>query len=177
MTKIQRIRSILVGMVMLVCTAVLVLFPEFGYSFIAAVLSLSLVAYGVRLLVYYSSMARHMVGGRGLLYLGVIVLDLGVFTAVIANIPQLHIMVYLLAVHLATGAISVARGVEAKRADAPLWKYSMSSGIANLLLAVACLAFIWAPSAVIYIYAAGLAYTACLRIASAFRPTAVVYIP
>ncbi len=177
MTKIQRIKNVLIGLAMLLCALVIAIAPEYGYTFIAVVLALSLIAYGLRMLVFYITMARHMVGGRALLYIGVIIFDLGMLTASLSDIPHLHIMVYLLVGHLIAGGLSVARGVEAKRAKAPLWKYSMSYGVGNLLLAVACLAFLWSPDIVVYIYAGGLAYTACVQIASSFRRTAIVYIP
>ena len=177
MTKVQRIRNILAGLALIVCALVLTLFPEYGYSFIAVVMSFSLTLYGVRMLVYYFTMARHMVGGRALLYTGAIIFALGVFIGSLADIPQLHIVVYLLVVHLVAGGLNVARGVEAKKAGAPLWRRSMGMGVANLFLCATCVAFFWAPEVVIYGYAIGLVGAACVRIASAFRRTAIVYIP
>ena len=177
MTKIQRIKAIVGGFAMILCSLFLLLFPQDGYLVIVALLALSLLAYGIRMLAYYFTMARHMVGGRALLYIGVILFDLGVFSATLADIPQAHIMVYLLILHLITGGLSVARGVEAKRQGAPLWRSSMSYGVANVVLAFACLGAIWAPDVVVYVYAAGLVYAAIVRMASAFRRTAIIYIP
>ncbi len=178
MTRIQRIQAVLAGMAMIACALVMMVFPQYGYAFRVLVLAFSLTVYGLRKLVYYFTMARHMVGGRAVLYVGIIVFDLGMFTGSLTDIPQLHIVAYLFAVHLVTGGLSVARGVEAKKAGASLWRFSMSYGIANLLIAAACLASLWLQEEVlVYAYAIGLAYAACVRIASAFRRTAIIYIP
>ena len=177
MTRIQRVKSVVTGVLMLLSAAVLGILGIDGYSFIALMLSLSFLIYGIRRLVYYFRMGRHMVGGRSLLYIGVITFDLGVFTLSIADDSQVFIVLYLFVVHLVSGGLGVAQGVQAKMTDAPLWKSGMGGGILNLLLALACLAFVWVPDVVVYVYAAGLAYAAVLRIASAFRRTAIIYIP
>ncbi len=58
-----------------------------------------------------------------------------------------------------------------------LMRLNLAYGIANILLAVACFFCVHNPALLSYVYAAGLAYSACLRIAQAFRKTAIVYVP
>ena len=68
------------------------------------------------------------------------------------------------------------RAMEARRIQSP-WRLNLAYGIANILLAVACFFCFHNSTLLSYVYAAGLAYSALLRIAQAFRKTAIVYIP
>ena len=52
----------------------------------------------------------------------------------------------------------------------------MAIGAADVLFGLASIFCIGRPNILVYIYAAGLIYSAVLRIASAFRRTAIVYI-
>ena len=76
MTSVQRVKKVLAGILMLVCCFALVVNPETGFYFVALILSVSLFLYAVRSLLYYFTMARHMVGGKSILFRGIIVLDL-----------------------------------------------------------------------------------------------------
>ena len=73
MTKLQRFGNLLLGLLMIACGVVLLLDPHNGLQYVAIVLGLGLVLYGVRKLWYYIRMARHMTGG-----LSAMVLDLDV---------------------------------------------------------------------------------------------------
>ena len=80
MTSIQRIEKILVGLLMLACCALMVYEPDVGFYVVALILALMMLIYALRCFIFYFSMARHMVGGKSLLFRGIIVLDLAVFT-------------------------------------------------------------------------------------------------
>ena len=172
----KRVTNILSGVVMLLMGAVLILLPSEGLSFVALIFSLSLIVYGVRMLAYYITMARHMVGGRLMLYIAVIVLDFGVFVWTLADIPKIYVVLYLVAIHAFSGAIDIMRGIEAKRYHASSWKLSFISGVVNIVIAILSIVFIRSVNMIVILYAIGLIYSAITRIISAFRRTAVVYI-
>ena len=161
---------------MLLAVAILLLRPDAGYKLIGLIISVILIAEGIRSLLFYFSMARNMVGGRMILFRGIIALDLGMFAYTLQDIPPIYILLYLLIGHLFSGAVDVMRALEAKRMESR-WRLNLAYGIANILLAFSCGFCFHNPTLLTYVYAAGLAYSACLRIAQAFRETAIVYIP
>lgn len=177
MTKIQRIRNIFVGIIMILCGIAMIKLPQYGYLFVAAILSVSLTIRGIRYLVYYFTMARYMVGGKMILYVGIFYLDLGMFTSTIVDEARGYIILYLLICHVGAGLIDVLRGLEARSGGDPHWSVKVYTGIGNVLIAVACLFFFRSNQILVCIYSAGLIYNACVRIFSAFRRTAIVYIP
>ena len=179
MTSIQRIEKILIGLLMLACCAVMVYKPDVGFYVVAMILSLSLLVYALRCIIFYLTMARHMVGGKSILFRGIIVLDLAVFTISMVDDPTLYIILYLLGIHAFAGLTDVLRALEARRFGAPSWRWSMLYGIGNLMVAVMAVVagvFLSDTRELVYLYAGCLFYSACVQIASAFRKTAIVYI-
>ena len=176
MSSAQRIKNILIGLGIILGSVILIAFPEEGLVIASAILSLSLFIYGIKTLIYYFTMARHMVGGRIMLYLAVIVLDFGMFTMMMTTIPRIYIVLYLLFIYAFAGAIDVLRALEAKKYQAPSWRFSLISGILNVVIAILCVVFITSTRMIVYLYCAGLIYSAVVRIVTAFRKTAIVYI-
>ncbi len=172
MSSGQRIKNILIGIAIILGALILIAFPEET----ASILSLSLFIYGIKTLIYYATMARHMVGGRIMLYLAVVVLDLGMFTMMLTNIPKIYIVLYLVVVYAFAGAVGILRALEAKRYQAPMWKLSLISGIINVVIAILCIIFMRSTNMIVYLYCVGLIYSAIVRIVTAFRKTAIVYI-
>ena len=172
----QRIKNILIGIAIILGALILIAFPEDGIIITASILSLSLFIYGIKTLIYYATMARHMVGGRIMLYLAVVVLDLGMFTMMLTNIPKIYIVLYLVVVYAFAGAVGILRALEAKRYQAPMWKLSLISGIINVVIAILCIIFMRSTNMIVYLYCVGLIYSAIVRIVTAFRKTAIVYI-
>ena len=153
--------------------------PTDGLKVVAIVLSISCTFRGFQILLYYLTMARHMVSGKVLLYRGMIYLDIGVFTTAIINNAIIYIALYLAALHGFAGVVEILRARESKGVGNPGWKWTLISGLTNLLLAAAVLVgglYNDSIQVVAYIYAAGLIYTACIRIAGVFRKTDIVYI-
>ena len=172
----QRIKNVLIGILIILGAVILIAFPEEGIIITASILSLSLFVYGIKTLIYYITMTRHMVGGRIMLYLAVVVLDLGMFTMMLTNIPKMYIALYLVVVYAFSGAIDILRALEAKKYQAPSWRFSLISGIINVVIAILCIVFIGSTNMIVYLYSAGLIYSAIVRIVTAFRKTAIVYI-
>ena len=104
MSKAQRIKEVLVGLLSIVSAVVPM--PELGYALVALFMCVSLVVYGLQRLGYYFTMARHMVGGKSVLYTGVLLFDMGVFAGSLTKTPQSLIMMYLLGCHLLSGVVS-----------------------------------------------------------------------
>lgn len=175
MSKAQRIREVLIGLIGIACAIAMVTRPEFGYTLVMIFMSLSLTVSGLERIVYYLTMARHMVGGKSVLYTGVLLFDMGVFAGSLTKTPQSLIMMYLLGCHLLSGVVSIMRAREQRSLEAP-WKLTLAEGVANVLVAVSCVIFLRSTATVVYIYGAGIIYSACLRIATAFQRTSIVYI-
>ena len=176
MSSGQRIKNVLIGILIILGAVILIAFPEEGIIITASILSLSLFVYGIKTLIYYITMTRHMVGGRIMLYLAVVVLDLGMFTMMLTNIPKMYIALYLVVVYAFSGAIDIMRALEAKKYQAPSWRLSLISGIISVVIAILCIVFIGSTNMIVYLYSAGLIYSAIARIITAFRKTAIVYI-
>lgn len=176
MSKLRRVGSFLAGLLMLFCALIMVLAPSVGYPLVVLILSFSLLIYGIKSLLYYFTMARHMVGGKASLYTGIILFDLGMFSVMLTNIPAVYVIIYLAAVKLFAGGVDILSAVDSKRSGSPSWKMKLAAGIVNILIAAACVAFGQNQTIMVYIYCSGLIYSAVLRLIAAFRKTAIVYI-
>ena len=119
--------------------------------------------------------AGSSVGGKLLLYVSLIALDLGVFTATLLDTPGIYIILYLIGAHAFSGAINIMRALEARRYGGA-WRVNAMQGAVGLLVALACVVFLRRTDILVYIYSAGLIYSAAMRIVTAFRRTAIVYI-
>ena len=176
MSKMGRILNVLFGLLVVLCGALFILDPRDGYKVVISILAISLILYGIRMFWFYCSMARHMVGGRSMLYRAVIMFDLGLFTISISDIPLIYVILYLAGIHLFTGGVDILRANESRRLQAESWKLQLFQGLVNVILAALCLVFIHSVAVAVAIYGVGLIYSGALRIVQAFRRTAVVYI-
>lgn len=179
MTRTKRFIEIVKGLVTLVLAIYLIAFPYESMPFVLGLIGLGMTLNGIRSLVYYFSMARHMVGGKSVLYRGIIYLDIGILTSSLSDNPDLSIIIYVAAVNIFTGIVALLRAREEMAAGAPRWKAKLIRGIIRLLMAsavIVCGFVLKMPEASVYVYAAGLILSAFSRIAGAFRRTAIVYI-
>ena len=172
----QRFINVFTGLLTIALGIYLILDPADGFTVVATILSFSLSVCGIRYLVYYFTMARHMVGGKLMLYVSIIALDLGIFTASLLDTPNFYIILYLIGMHAFSGVIDILRGLEARSYGGASWKLSIAHGAVSILIAIACVVFLRSVNVLVYIYAAGLIYSALMRIAAAFRRTAIIYI-
>lgn len=175
MTTFQRIYHCFSGLIMLIFAIAVMIYPDKGFVVIMTCLGISLFISGVRMVIYYFSMARHMVSGRYMLYIGMIVLDFGMFTLAMTDIPRIYIVMYLIGCNAFAGVIEIMRALESKQLECS-WKLNFSRGVANLLVALACCVFIGSIRILVYLYCLGLIYASCIRIVNAFRRTAIVHI-
>lgn len=178
MSFLHRIVNIILGSLMLALGVVLAMFPKLGIYVVALVLLLGLFAYGFKLLFYYFTMARYMVSGKSSLVQGIIILDVGLFTASLITTGRTVTVIYLLAVFLFYGVIDILRAVEKKHVGAQ-WRLKLASGIVKVLLALGLTAaglIFRSESIPVYGYCVVLAYSAAERLVSAFRKQSIVYI-
>ena len=178
MSKFQRIKDVLFSAVILLFAVAILMVPQDGFEAVALVIGFLLLIYGGRKMWYYFRMARHMVGGKSILYQSIIVLDLALFTLTVASMSSFVILFYLLGVYAFTGVISILRAFEAKRFGAA-WKFKLISGIVSVLFALFALILGVAfdnKEILVYGFSISLFYEAAVRIVNAFRKTAVVYV-
>ena len=180
MSHWQRIKSVIGSVLLLLMIPILLFMPqEQGISLVAFVLSLLLIALGVRVTWFYFRMARHMVGGKMMLCQGILLLDIGLFSVSVITTSKVVVLGYLLAVFAFSGGIDILRALEAKRYGAPSWKLKLISGCVTIAAAAAigiagfCFG---SPELAVYGYCVSLLYLAVVRLIAAFRKTAVIYI-
>lgn len=179
MSNGTKVWNIISGLVMIAAGAWLLYDPVHGLKAVAVVFSISCTFRGFQILLYYLTMARHMVSGKVMLYRGMIYLDIGVLTTALFDNARIYIILYLAVLHGFYGIVDILRSRESRSVGYSGWKWAALSGMTNLLLAVAVLVgglYIDSGRVVVYIYAGGLIYSACIRIAGAFRKTDIVYI-
>ncbi|MBR5407707.1 MAG: hypothetical protein IK111_08695 [Lachnospiraceae bacterium] len=177
MTLFQRVRSVLFGLLMLAVAVFFIVNPsDTAYMFVISVLTLGLAGKGIKDIVFYFVMARHMVGGKIILFQGVILLDFALFTGSLSNVPKFYILLYLIVIHAFSGVIETLRAMESRKTVEGPWRLKLGHGIVNFLLALSCLVFIRQTHTALIIYCVGLVYSALIRIISAFRRTTYILI-
>lgn len=175
MTKTRRVTNVIAGVLMILGALFLALDADEVYPLIITILGISLLIASLRGLIYYISMARHMVGGRSVLYTAVIMLDVGLFTLTLTNVPLYCVVLYLAGIHCFAGFVDILRAMESRRLQAPSWKLNFSSGMINIILAGLCLVFIGVVEVAVYVYCAGLFYSGLTRIIQGFRRKKILY--
>lgn len=176
MNSFQRLKKILAGCLMFLCGVFFLLYPDNAYIMLAVILAIALAIKGIRDIYFYFSIARYMVGGKMILFQGVIMLDFAMLSGALTNLPQPMVMVYLIVVHLFSGVVEVLRAMEAKKTVNGSWKLKFCHGIINLLLGLVCFATIWHPSIPIIVFSLGLMYSGVMQVIEAFQKTTFVLI-
>ena len=180
MSVFQRIKNCFTGILILLAAVVMVLIPKESYILIPPILGTAMLVYGVYYLWYYASMARHMVGGKAVLFRAIIAIDVALFTSSITSMnSRFIVLLYLLVIYAFTGVVDVLRAMEAKQNGSAGWRLKLSRGIIGLTFTVALfvIGFIIGRTDIfVYGYCFSLVYSAVMRIVAAFRRTAIVYI-
>ena len=179
MTKRNRIINILRGVLSILLALLLIVIPNGGLTLVLFIIGIGLTLKGIQTLLYYFSIARHMVDGKLVLCQGLIFLDLGMFTSSIADNPAGFLIAYIAAVDAFTGLVSILHSLEAKRNGSLKWKNDLIFGLVSVFLAVIVLIggfVLKRPYVSVCAYAFGLIYSSVMQITSAFRRNAIVYI-
>lgn len=179
MTSIRRIWNVIVGLLIITVAVFLMMHPIKTLPLVAVIIGLGMTFRGVRLMYFYLTMARSMVGSKSILYQAIIYLDLGLLSASVVNNPDFFIIIYIAILNMFTGVVVLLRARETMKTGSPHWKMSFIFGIINIVTAVAVVVselVYHSTTTAVYVYAAGLIYAGLYRIRSAFLKTAVVYI-
>ena len=169
------LKNVLLAALQLLCALLLVFDPDGGVELVAGILELWLTLFGVRRLVYYATMARHMVGGKVQLFYGVLAIDLAGFMYVLVNRVPFVLVFYLVGVHGFAGVVDLMGCLDARKHGAPWHGRALQAGV-NLLVTLACVALCWIPGVLVYVFAGGLAVSAFVRLANSFKRTDIVYV-
>lgn len=176
MSKTKRVWNIFVAFFTIFGALVLMLVPDLAFSLIAACVGLMLTLRGLKFLIYYVTHAQHMVGGKRLLLVGLILFDMGVFASLIYDQTQFLTIIYVIAIHIVWVVLRFARAVSNKGDGNPGWKIDLAQGIGNLIQVILCLVFINSIEIPVFIYCIGVIYTAVLKIIASCKRTAIVYV-
>ena len=177
MTFFQRIVKILTGIVMIAVAILFITYPDENiYQVLIAILAFGLAIDGIKNIIFYFTMARHMVGGKIILFQGVVVLDFALFSVSLTSVPKIYIMLYLIGAHAFSGIVETLRAMEARRTVDGPWRMKLGHGLVNFALALICLIFIMNMEVAVLIYSLGLIYSGIIRIISGFRRTSFIVI-
>lgn len=177
MNIFKRIRTVLSSLFSICMYIYLMLYPDVGIHYVINLLALGLLFYGIQQLRYYRTMARFKVGGNITLYIGIICIELSVVTFRINDVHTFMIMLYLLLYYIFIGAIHIYSALEARKISAPFWRTRLFNGIVHLIISVLCLLNFYSSRMMMYILCCGLIYSAIMRLVTACKHTAIIYIP
>ena len=96
MSKVNRIKNIVIGIVIIMVSISMLVFPDTGYYMATFILGVALLINGIKQFAYFLSMGIHMVGGKIILYRALITLDLSFFILSIRGTGQRYMMVYFI---------------------------------------------------------------------------------
>lgn len=176
MTKIKRIGSIFSGILMILAALLFIADPDDGYQVILLILSVSLTVSGIRYLIYYFTMARHMAGGQSMLWKGIILLEIGLYVGTLHDLSPVYVMLYFIIGYVFDGAVDILRSLENRKIPGAHWKVKLATGVGEILIAGLCVMYINSPRISVYIFCFGIISGGIMKIISAFRRTAIVYI-
>lgn len=176
MGSAKRVSYFFLGLIMMLCSLIMFWYPEVGYQVVLLILELMLLIRGIRQLIFYFCMARHMVGGISIFYHGILLFDAGLFALNLHDVPRMYAMLYLIGYMLFSGVIDAGRANEVRKQNSGHWKYQLFSGIIKILVSFICINYLDSMEIIAMIYGIGLLHSALLHIVTAFRRTAVVYV-
>ena len=176
MSTFQRIEYILAGLVRILFGIFMIYNPFKSYIPIAWILVAAMILTGLRNLVYYVLMARHMVGGKMILFIGMLFMDFGIFSYTLVDRPRLFLISYLIVSHFFWGSLNIAKAVGEKRSLSPTWRRDCLQGIIHLLIVAAAIRFFSSIRMLVILFCAGIIYSGIIHIVSALRRTAILYI-
>lgn len=176
MSKFKRIWNIISGIAIILWSVLMINDPGDAIILTSFFIGMIFVIKGLKDIIYYFTLARHMVGGKMILYYGIVMYDLGVFAVSVCTESNIFTIIYLIAVHLFAGGVSILRLFRNHKEGFSIHKLDIAQGTVNLLIALVCIFFMKHTDILVYAYCASIIYFALLRIISAFRKTAIVYI-
>ena len=176
MSRTRRIFNIIGAVFVIHGALLLMLVPDIGFRLIAMFVGMMLTYKGLRYLIYYLTHAQHMVGGKRILLIGLILFDMGIFSAALFDQAQAIMVIYVVTGHLIAAILNIVRTVGNKRDGNPGWKIDLAQFIGNIILIALCLIFIKHVEIPVFIYCASAIYSSILKIISSCKRSAIVYV-
>ena len=91
MNVVQRVRSVIIGILLIISAFFIAFFPDSGHIIAILILGTTLIVYGIRFLLYYFNLAKNMVDGRMFLYISIIMIDIGAMSFAFGNVSKVFI--------------------------------------------------------------------------------------
>ena len=179
MTKKKRIIEIIIALFMIFLAGLMFVEPVNGLKAASGILVIVLTVRGLREIVFYLHMARSMVGGKTILFIGLLFLAVGIFISDRSRTAEKYFIIYLAVFFLITGAVSILRANEARSSGSPHWKLKAAQGLIEVILAIAVLIsglVFHSDMLTAFVFSLQLISSAVIRIITACRKTAIVYI-
>ena len=176
MNKAKRVWNIVSAIIMIHAAVILMVIPNVAFGLIAMFVGVMLTFYGLKYLLYYFTHACHMVGGKWLLLVGLILFDLGVFSSLLYDQAQAIMIIYVATGHVVAAILNMVRAVGNKKDGNPGWMIDFAQCIGNIIQVALCLIFIHLIVIPVFIYCSGVIYSAVLRIIQACKRTEIVYV-
>lgn len=148
MTRLQRVGNVIFGLLMIACGILLLTDPEDGLYLVLVILGGALLLSGVRSLVQYATLARHMVNGKTLLYVGVFEIDLSLVAILYLGDPALVVALYLVGTSLLSGGIGLVQSLKEK-SFGTRWKLDLARNAVLLATGIASLCFLQTPKVLV----------------------------
>ncbi len=176
MTNYQRIFTIIKSVILIILALLTILSPSVGYYVLLFILNAALLIYGIRLLIYYFSLARFKVGGLWTLYKSIIIIDLSLLLLSIQWAPQKLVMIVLILLLAFDGVVFVMKAMKSKKLDSSKWKSQLLLGISLFVIAIICIVTIKSTQFASILYSLAIIVSAVSDIINATKRSEIIYI-
>lgn len=162
------------ALLLIIAGAAIVIEPYYGLEITVTCVGIFLIFSGIRLMVYFYTMARHMVGGVIILYKGLIELDFGAFIFSLSELPKYYAAIFIIAIFVIEGVKDVLEAIESKKLQSH-WRFRASAGAVKMAIALFCLFHVNSLRTISYMICLCLFNSALVMIVTALRRTAIIY--
>lgn len=176
MTNFQRIFTIVKSVILIILALLTMFSPSVGYYVLLMILNITLLIYGIRLLIYYFSLARFKVGGLWTLYKSIIIIDLSLLLMSIQWAPQKLVMIVLILLLAFEGVVFIMKAMKSKTLDSEKWKSQLFLGIILFIIAIICIVTIKSTQFATILYSLAIIVSAVSDIISVAKRSEIVYI-
>ncbi len=146
-----------------------------GKITISLAVSIFILFHAIKNLIYYFTMARLMVGGKTILYRGILFLDLGLFTLIIFAMPDLYLKIIMGSFALFYGVIVILRANEQKKHESN-YIFKLVEGIIYLVASIFVFVSIALTSLTFIIFGVVFALYGIIAIYKTFKRSSVTFI-
>lgn len=176
MINAKKFGSIIFAILLIGVALVILLVPNIGYKIAGGVLGAGIVLLGVKKIIYYITMAKNMIGGKRILFNGIILFDFGLLALLLIGESQGLMMIYFIVLYLLYGLIDILRFIEIRKQKSFGWQTKLIKGIFCISVAVVCLIFNSSADLVVLLFAIGLIGIAIEKIINAFTKSQIIFI-